>query len=104
MRHGFGVYNILADFGQSRGANTATILPNDADHTRKYDRTILLRYNIMTNPGLFEDRKETFQTAVKAEYANDLTLKKSTAHQRAAIPDHATHANELLFGSWITQF
>ena len=69
-----GVYNILADFGQSRGANTATILPNDANHTRKYGRTILLRYNIMANPGLFEDRKETFQAAVKAEHANDLTL------------------------------
>ena len=69
-----GVYNIIADFGQSRGANTATILPNDADHTRKYGRTILLRYNIMTNPGLFEDRKEAFQTAVKEEHANDLTL------------------------------
>ena len=69
-----GVYNIVADFGQSRGANTATILPNDADHTRKYGRTILLRYNIMANPGLFEDRKEAFQTAVKAEHANDLTL------------------------------
>lgn len=69
-----GVYNIIADFGQSRGANTATILPNDADHTRKYGRTILLRYNIMANPGLFEDRKEVFQTAVEAEFANDLTL------------------------------
>ena len=69
-----GVYNIIADFGQSRGGNTATILPNDADHTRKYGRTILLRYNIMTNPDLFEDKKGAFQTAVKAEHANDLTL------------------------------
>jgi len=69
-----GVYNIVADFGQSRGANTATILPNDADHTRKYGRTILLRYNIMANPGLFEDRKMAFQTAVKAVHADDLTL------------------------------
>lgn len=69
-----GVYNIIADFGQSRGANTATILPNDADHTRKYGRTILLRYNIMADPGLFEDKRETFQTAVMEEYANDLTL------------------------------
>ncbi len=69
-----GVYNIIADFGQSRGANTASILPNDANHTRKYGRTILLRYNIMADPGLFEDRKESFQTAVKAEHANDLTL------------------------------
>ena len=69
-----GVYNIIADFGQSRGANTATILPNDADHTRKYGRTILLRYNIMTNPELFEGRQETFQAAVKEEHGNDLTL------------------------------
>lgn len=28
----------------------------------------------MANPGLFEDRKEAFQTAVKADHANDLTL------------------------------
>ncbi|MCP4411545.1 MAG: NUDIX hydrolase [Gammaproteobacteria bacterium] len=69
-----GVYNIVADFGQSRGSNTATILPNDANHTRKYGRTILLRYNIMTNPGLFEDRKDTFQAAVKPQHANDLTI------------------------------
>lgn len=69
-----GVYNIIADFGQSRGGNTASILPNDANHTRKYGRTILLRYNIMTNPDLFESAKETFQTAVKTDHANDLTL------------------------------
>jgi hypothetical protein len=69
-----GVYNIIADFGQSRSANTATILPNDADHTRKYGRTILLRYNIMANPGLFEDRKAVFEAAVGPERANDLTL------------------------------
>lgn len=69
-----GVYNILADFGQSRGGNTATILPNDANHTRKYGRTILLRYNIMTNPELFESRQEVFATAVKDQFAADLTL------------------------------
>lgn len=69
-----GVYNIIADFGQSRGANTATILPNDADHTRKYGRTILLRYNIMTHPGLFKDRQEVFAAAVVPEQAADLTL------------------------------
>ena len=69
-----GVYNIIADFGQSRGANTATILPNDADHTRKYGRTILLRNNIMTHPDLFSDRKEVFTAAVVAGQAGDLTL------------------------------
>ncbi|MGI9264785.1 MAG: NUDIX hydrolase, partial [Gammaproteobacteria bacterium] len=31
-----GVYNVIADFGQSRSANTASILPNDANHARKY--------------------------------------------------------------------
>jgi len=69
-----GVYNIIADFGQSRSANTATILPNDADHTRKYGRTILLRYNIMADPGLFEDRKAAFQAAVEPRFAGDLTI------------------------------
>ena len=59
-----GVYNIIADFGQSRGANTATILPNDADFTRKYGRTILLRYNIMANPAIFANRKKSFDAVV----------------------------------------
>ncbi|MFC1796172.1 NUDIX hydrolase [Pseudomonadota bacterium] len=69
-----GVYNIIADFGQSRGANTATILPNDPDHTRKYGRTILLRNNIMTHPDLFNDSKELFSAAVVSGQADDLTL------------------------------
>ncbi len=69
-----GVYNIIADFGQSRGGNTASILPNDSNHTRKYGRTILLRYNIMANPKLFEGKQESFQAAVKAEHADDLTI------------------------------
>ena len=68
------VYNVIADFGQSRGTNTATILPNDADHARKYGRTILLRYNIMTNPQLFESSHNRFCAAVLAEHCNDLTL------------------------------
>ncbi len=69
-----GVYNIIADFGQSRGSNTATILPNDASHSRKYGRTILLRYNIMTHPDLFNDAKEKYMAAVKPDFANDLSL------------------------------
>ena len=69
-----GVYNIIADFGQSRGANTATILPNDANHSRKYGRTILLRHNIMTHPDLFKDKTEKYKTAVAPEFADDLTL------------------------------
>ncbi len=69
-----GVYNIIADFGQSRGTNTATILPNDPSHTRKYGRTILLRYNIMTNPELFSDAKQKYTAAVAPAYADDLTI------------------------------
>lgn len=69
-----GVYNIIADFGQSRGSNTATILPNDADHSRKYGRTILLRYNIMTNPDLFADAQQKYRTAVAPEFANDISI------------------------------
>lgn len=68
-----GVYNIVADFGQSRGTNTATILPNDSEHARKYGRTILLRYNIMRDPGLFEMRRSRFVAAVADEFAGDLT-------------------------------
>lgn len=45
-----GVYEVIADFGQARGLNTATILPNDVLFTRRYGRTILLRRNIMLHP------------------------------------------------------
>jgi hypothetical protein len=69
-----GVYNIIADFGQSRGANTATILPNDVDITRKYGRTILLRYNIMANPAIFANRKKSFDAVVDPCCSNHLTF------------------------------
>ena len=68
------VFNVVADFGQSRGTNTATILPNDADHARKYGRTILLRYNIMTNPQLFEASHNRFCAGVLQAHCADLTL------------------------------
>lgn len=68
-----GVYNVIADFGQARGANTATILPNDADFARKYGRTILMRYNILTNPEIFANRKKRFDAVIDAEYRDDLT-------------------------------
>jgi hypothetical protein len=69
-----GVYNIVADFGQSRGTNTATILPNDADHARKYGRTILLRYNIMTEPQLFEGARGRFCAAVVQTHCAELSM------------------------------
>jgi len=68
-----GVYHIVADFGQSRGTNTATILPNESAHARKYGRTILMRYNILKDPQLFQIRVKDFQAAVAAKHAEDLT-------------------------------
>ena len=69
-----GVYNVIADFGQARGANTATILPNDADHSRKYGRTIMLRYNIMTNPAIFEQGRSRLAAATTPEFHDHLTI------------------------------
>jgi len=68
-----GVYNVIADFGQARGANTATILPNNADHARKYGRTILMRYNIMTNDAIFANRKRRFDAVMDTGYRDHLT-------------------------------
>jgi hypothetical protein len=59
-----GVYNVIADFGQARGTNTATILPNEAHITRKYGRTILMRYNMLTNADLFQSQQETWLAAM----------------------------------------
>ncbi len=69
-----GVYNVIADFGQSRGTNTATILPNDPDHARKYGRTILLRYNIMTAPELFEGARSRYCAAVAQPHCAELSM------------------------------
>jgi len=68
-----GVYNVVADFGQSRSANTATILPNDPDYARKYGRTILMRYNILTNADIFANRKQRFDAVIVPEFSDHLT-------------------------------
>lgn len=70
-----GAYNIVADFGQARGTNTATILPNEPYIVRKYGRTILLRNNILTDPDIFEMRKSAFEAAVAVEFHRDLDAK-----------------------------
>jgi hypothetical protein len=68
-----GVYHIVADFGQSRGTNTATILPNESAYARKYGRTILMRYNILNNPELFAARLDKYRAAVDPIHSDDLT-------------------------------
>ena len=68
-----GVYDVVADFAQSRGGNTATILPNESYLARRYGRTILLRANIMRDPNIFISTEGTLEAAVGPEQAKDLT-------------------------------
>jgi hypothetical protein len=67
-----GVYDVVSDFAQSRGGNTATILPNESLYSRRYGRTILIRANILQNPEIFNASLKAFQTAVDPKHANDL--------------------------------
>lgn len=68
-----GVYDVVADFGQSRGGNTATILPNESYLGRRYGRTILLRANIMRDSSIFQGTSGVFAAAVGEEQARALT-------------------------------
>lgn len=68
-----GVYDVVADFGQARGGNTATILPNETYLARRYGRTILLRANIMRDPSIFESTNRTLAAAVGEAQAKELT-------------------------------
>jgi zincin-like metallopeptidase len=68
-----GVYDVIADFGQSRGGNTATILPNESYVARRYGRTILLRANIMRDPSIFESTSGILAAAIGEQQAKELT-------------------------------
>jgi hypothetical protein len=59
-----GVYDVIADYGQARGGNTASILPNEAYLTKRYGRTILLRGNVMRDPKLFAERDRVWEAAM----------------------------------------
>lgn len=67
-----GIYDVLADFGQARGVNTASILPNEAHAIRKYGRTILIRRNILMAPAIASVRQRHFAAVVTEAQAGDL--------------------------------
>jgi len=67
-----GIYDVHADYGQARGGNTATILPNEAHVTRKYGRTILVRRNVITHPVIVAAAQRRFRAAVTGAHADDL--------------------------------
>ncbi len=69
-----GVYDVIADFGQARGGNTATILPNESYLARRYGRTILLRANIMRDPNIFQGTNRAWAAAVAPAHAGELTF------------------------------
>ena len=69
-----GAYDVVADFGQSRGGNTATILPNEAYLGRRYGRTIMLRANIMRSPEIFQSGSvSTWGAALDPRHGPELT-------------------------------
>jgi hypothetical protein len=68
-----GVYDVIADFGQARGGNTASILPNESYLARRYGRTILLRSNIMRSPEIFEGTSSAWAAAVAPRHKEELT-------------------------------
>ena len=68
-----GVYDVIADFAQSRGGNTATNLPHEAYLVERYGSIILLRANIMRNPDLFARSGSSFDAAIAPQQAGDLT-------------------------------
>ncbi|MEO8195368.1 MAG: NUDIX hydrolase [Thermoanaerobaculia bacterium] len=59
-----GVYEVIADFGQARGTNTATNLPNDPLFSRRYGRIILMRENILKNSDLFANAERRWNAAL----------------------------------------
>ena len=68
-----GVYDVIADFGQARGGNTATNLPNEAYLAKRYGSIILLRANIMRDPGIFAGAGDIWGAAVAPQFAAHLT-------------------------------
>lgn len=69
-----GVYNVMADFGQARGTNTATILPNEGHLSRQFGRTILIRSNVLQSPQIFSEALKGFTAATNPTHQNDLEI------------------------------
>jgi hypothetical protein len=68
-----GVYDVIADFGQARGQNTATNLPNEPYIVDRYGSIILLRANIMRDPNIFGAAGDVWGAAVAPAFKTHLT-------------------------------
>ena len=67
-----GVYDVVADFGQTRGGNTATNLPNEPYLAARYGSIILLRANIMRDPNIFGGSSDVWTAAVAPRFSQHL--------------------------------
>lgn len=72
-----GVYNIIADFGQARGTNTATILPNESHLSRQFGRTILIRASVLGNENIYNEANNAFKAATARIHHNDMALESN---------------------------
>jgi hypothetical protein len=68
-----GLYDIIADFGETRGVNTASIEPNEAYITRRYGRTILLRGSIMLSQAIDDNFRPAWEAVVAQPFRADYT-------------------------------
>ena len=73
------IADVLADFGQCRGTNTATILPNDNDHARRYGRIIVMRRNIMVDSVITESARAAWRAASPPAYAADFDPEETSS-------------------------
>jgi len=69
-----GLYDIIADFGEPRGTNTASIEPNETDFTRRYGRTILLRGSILLSQAIEANFRPALEAVVAPPFRTDYTL------------------------------
>ena len=69
------LYDIIADFGDSRGVNTASIEPNEAYITRRYGRTILLRGSIMLSAAIDDNFRPAWEAVVAPPFRGDYALR-----------------------------
>ena len=68
-----GLYDVIADFGQARGGNAATVLPNESYLARRYGRTILLRTNIIRDAKIFNNIKHGWDAVMAPSHKDELT-------------------------------
>jgi hypothetical protein len=70
---GVGAYEVIADFGQARGRNNASTLPNDPFIVKRYGRMLILRKNILQNPQLFALQQTQWKALMTSPFDSDFT-------------------------------